>query len=136
MRATVDIGAILDFTSSFGTIVMNRAYADWSALINASYQWQHTNRAVDLTQLFSTSSLKNGADIRLAVDVIEDVFRLADLTHIIIVAGDSDYIPLAQRCPASRSRRPPLLRSSRLPLRAKRMSPLPRPPTPTRARRP
>ena len=97
-RVTVDIGAILDFASSFGTIVMSRAYADWSALINASYQWQLTNRAVDLTQLFSTSSLKNGADIRLAVDVIEDVFRLEDLTHIIIVAGDSDYIPLAQRC--------------------------------------
>ena len=41
---------------------------------------------------------KNGADIRLAVDAVEDMFRLPDLTHVVIVAGDSDYIPLAQRC--------------------------------------
>ncbi|MGC2380617.1 MAG: NYN domain-containing protein, partial [Mycobacterium sp.] len=40
----------------------------------------------------------NGADIRLAVDAVEDMFRLPDLTHVVIVAGDSDYIPLAQRC--------------------------------------
>jgi hypothetical protein len=31
------------------------------------------------------------------VDAIEDMFRLPDLTHIVIVAGDSDYIALAQR---------------------------------------
>jgi hypothetical protein len=26
------------------------------------------------------------------------MFRLPDLTHVVIVAGDSDYVPLAQRC--------------------------------------
>ena len=26
------------------------------------------------------------------------MFRLPDLTHVVIVAGDSDYIALAQRC--------------------------------------
>ncbi|MFZ3295371.1 OST-HTH/LOTUS domain-containing protein, partial [Mycobacterium sp.] len=31
-------------------------------------------------------------------DAVEDMFRLPDLTHVVIVAGDSDYIPLAQRC--------------------------------------
>ncbi len=98
-HAEVDISAILDFASSFGTIVLSRAYADWSIGVNASYQGQLMERAVDLTQLFPTAhSLKNGADIRLAVDVIEDSFRLKGLTHVIIVAGDSDYIPLAQRC--------------------------------------
>jgi uncharacterized LabA/DUF88 family protein len=97
--ATVDIGAILDFASSFGTTVVNRAYADWSVPVNASYQRQLMNRAVDLTQLFTltTRGTKNGADIRLAVDVVEDLFRLPDLTHVIIVAGDSDYIALAQK---------------------------------------
>ena len=40
----------------------------------------------------------NGADIRLAVDAVEDMFRPPDLTHVVIVAGDSDYIALAQRC--------------------------------------
>jgi hypothetical protein len=56
-------------------------------------------RAVDLVQLFPAAAYgKNGADIRLAVDTVEDMFRLPDLTHVVIVAGDSDYIPLAQRC--------------------------------------
>jgi len=96
-QAKVDIGAILDYCSSFGTIAVSRAYADWSAPANASYQRQLINRAVDLAQLFQvTSGGKNGADIRLAVDVVEELYRLPDLTHVVIVAGDSDYIALAQ----------------------------------------
>ncbi|MEA9983864.1 MULTISPECIES: NYN domain-containing protein [Subtercola] len=97
--ATVNFDAIIDFAASFGTMVVNRAYADWSVPVNASYQRQLMSRAVDLTQLFTTTTrgTKNGADIRLAVDVVEDLFRLPDLTHIIIVAGDSDYIALAQK---------------------------------------
>ena len=98
VAATVDIGAVLDYASSFGTIVLSRAYADWSMPVNAGYRRQLIGRAVDLTQLFpSTRGMKNGADIRLAVDVVEDLFRLTDLTHIVIAAGDSDYIALAQR---------------------------------------
>ncbi|BDI22882.1 NYN domain-containing protein [Herbiconiux sp. L3-i23] len=97
-RARIDVGAVLDYASSFGTIAHSRAYADWSVPANAGYRDQLVERAVDLTQLFPTTrGLKNGADIRLAVDVLEDLFRLPDLTHIVIVAGDSDYIPLAQR---------------------------------------
>ncbi|VEG52987.1 NYN domain [Mycolicibacterium aurum] len=98
-RATVDVGAIIDFASSFGTLVLTRAYADWSAEINAGYRGQLVGRAVDLVQLFPAAAYgKNGADIRLAVDAVEDMFRLPDLTHVVIVGGDSDYIALAQRC--------------------------------------
>src|SRR5271168_2347866 len=97
--ATVDVGAIIDFASSFGTLVLTRAYADWSADVNAAYHGQLVSRAVDLVQLFPAAAYgKNGADIRLAVDAVEDMFRLPDLTHVVIVAGDSDYIALAQRC--------------------------------------
>ncbi|GJO56561.1 hypothetical protein NJB1604_48640 [Mycobacterium marinum] len=97
--ATVDLGAIIDFASSFGTLVLTRAYADWSADVNAGYHGQLVGRAVDLVQLFPAASYgKNGADIRLAVDAVEDMFRLPDLTHVVIVGGDSDYIALAQRC--------------------------------------
>ena len=98
-RAGVDVGAVLDFASSFGTLVLTRAYADWSAYVNAGYRQQLVGRAVDLVQLFPAAAYgKNGADIRLAVDAVEDMFRLPDLTHVVIVAGDSDYIALAQRC--------------------------------------
>jgi uncharacterized LabA/DUF88 family protein len=98
-RATVDIGAIIDFASSFGTLVLTRAYADWSVEVNTTYREQLVGRAVDLVQLFPAAAYgKNGADIRLAVDTVEDMFRLPDLTHVVIAAGDSDYIALAQRC--------------------------------------
>jgi len=97
--ATVDVGAILDYAASYGTLVLTRAYADWSSPVNAIYRRQLVARAVDLVQLFPAAAYaKNGADIRLAVDAVEDMFRLPDLTHVAIVAGDSDYVPLAQRC--------------------------------------
>lgn len=97
--ATVDVSAIIDYASSFGTLVLTRAYADWSSPVNAVYRSQLVARAVDLVQLFPAAAYaKNGADIRLAVDAVEDMFRLDDLTHVVIVAGDSDYVPLAQRC--------------------------------------
>lgn len=97
--AVVDVGAVIDYASSFGTLVLTRAYADWSSPINADYRAQLVARAVDLVQLFPAAAYaKNGADIRLAVDAVEDMFRLDDLTHVVIVAGDSDYVPLAQRC--------------------------------------
>lgn len=97
--ATIDVGAIIDFAASFGTLVLTRAYADWSSPVNAHYRSQLVARAVDLVQLFPAAAYaKNGADIRLAVDAVEDMFRLDDSTHVVIVAGDSDYVPLAQRC--------------------------------------
>lgn len=97
-QATVDVGAILDYAASFGTPVISKAYADWSVAVNAGYRQQLLSRAVDLVQLFPTTrGIKNGADIRLAVDVMEDLFRLPDITHVVIVAGDSDYIALAQK---------------------------------------
>lgn len=96
--ATVDIGAILDYAASFGSLMLTRAYADWSSPVNAEYRSQLVARAVDLVQLFPAAAYaKNGADIRLAVDTVEDLFRTPDITHVVIVSGDSDYVPLAQR---------------------------------------
>ncbi|MGR2752541.1 NYN domain-containing protein [Agromyces arachidis] len=96
-QATVDIDAVLDFAATFGTIAIARAYADWSTPVNASYRNQLIERAVDLVQLFPLSATKNGADIRLSVDAIEDLFLIENLSHIVIVAGDSDYVALAQK---------------------------------------
>ncbi|MFW5471086.1 NYN domain-containing protein [Knoellia sp. CPCC 206435] len=97
-EAMVDVGAIIDYASSFGTVALTRAYADWSVPANAAYRSQLVDRAVDLVQLFATSGTKNGADIRLSIDSVNDLVDHADLTHVVVVAGDSDYIALAQRC--------------------------------------
>ena len=97
-EARINVGAIIDYATSFGTVAFTRAYADWSVPANAAFRPQLVNRAVNLTQLFSTSGTKNGADIRLSIDAIDDLYRHADLTHVVIVAGDSDFIALAQHC--------------------------------------
>ena len=97
-QAAVDLSAIIDYASSFGTVALTRAYADWSLPANAAYRKQLIDRAVDLVQLFTTSGMKNGADIRLSIDAVEDLTQHGDITHVVVVAGDSDYIPLAQRC--------------------------------------
>ena len=36
--AQVDIGAIIDYAASFGSVSLSRAYADWSVPANAAYK--------------------------------------------------------------------------------------------------
>ena len=97
-EAKVDLGVVMEYAATLGTVAINRAYADWSAWWMHLYRNDLLNYAVDLTQLFPLSGTKNGADIRLACDVIEDLNHHADITHVIVVAGDSDFVALAQRC--------------------------------------
>jgi hypothetical protein len=96
-EAEVDLGAIIDYAASFGTVAFARAYADWSVPANAAYRNPLVNWSVDLVQLFPASGTKNGADIRLAVDAVEDLGLHPEVSHLLFVAGDSDYVPLAQR---------------------------------------
>lgn len=96
--AQVDIGAIIDYAASFGSVSLSRAYADWSVPANAAYKDELMERALRLVQLFTASGVKNGADIRLAVDAVEDLIRHPEISHVVLVAGDSDYVPLAQSC--------------------------------------
>lgn len=96
--AEIDLGAIIDYAASFGPVSLCRAYADWSVPANAAYKAPLVDRSISLVQLFSVSGTKNGADIRLAVDAVEDLVRHPEITHVVFVAGDSDYVPLAQSC--------------------------------------
>jgi len=96
--AQIDIGAIIDYAASFGSVSLSRAYADWSVPANAAYKDELMERALHLVQLFTASGVKNGADILLAVDAVEDLMRHPEISHVVLVAGDSDYVPLAQSC--------------------------------------
>ena len=44
---------------------------------------------------------KNGADIKLSLDAMEDILRFSHITAVIVVGGDSDFIPLAQKVKAA-----------------------------------
>ena len=98
-EASVNLAAILDLAASLGTIAIARAYADWAVPVNDSYTKQLNKMSVTPVHLSpSGQGSKNGADIRLTIDVMEDVLGSAELTHVVIVAGDSDFIPLIRRC--------------------------------------
>jgi hypothetical protein len=93
----LDVDAIVDYAASLGVVAISRAYANWASPAFSSYARDLTSRAIDLTQLFPLSGTKNGADIRLATDVVDDLTRYADLTHVLVAAGDSDYVAVAQK---------------------------------------
>jgi hypothetical protein len=97
-QAHVDLAAIIDYAASFGTVSLARAYANWADPVNTRYAADTMRKSIDLVQMFPLSGTKNGADIRLAIDVIDDLSRYSYLSHVLIVAGDSDYVSLAQRC--------------------------------------
>src|SRR5215475_4484903 len=70
-EARVDLGAIIDYASTFGTVVISRAYDDWSRPVSRSYSADTLKRSIDLVQMFPITGTKNGADIRLAIDATE-----------------------------------------------------------------
>jgi hypothetical protein len=97
-EAHVDLEAVMDYAASFGSVAISRAYANWASVVNGDYGPDLMRSSIDLVQMFPLSGSKNGADIRLAIDVIDDLSRHTHVTHVLVVAGDSDYVSLAQRC--------------------------------------
>jgi uncharacterized protein (TIGR00288 family) len=94
----VDIKRILDEINRItqGRIILKRAYADWGAF--KDYRSDLLENSTEPVQTFSlTHKGKNGADIRMAVDVIEFVLRQTDITHIALASGDSDFTPLVMK---------------------------------------
>ena len=96
----VDIQAIVELASSFGPVAINRAYCNWQWY--GRYRDALLQSAVELIQLFSPgASAKNGADIKLCLDATEDMSRFDHLGTIVIVGGDSDFMPVAQKIKAA-----------------------------------
>jgi len=92
----IDIDAIMEYISSLGEVNINKAYGEWSLF--GKYSKSLHNYSIDLIQLFPRGShMKNGADIRMAIDVVEDMHFHSHIDKIIILGGDSDYIALAQK---------------------------------------
>lgn len=92
----VDVQAVMDAAASFGPIAINRAYCNWQFF--GRYRDQLLQNAIELVQLFPPGgTAKNGADIRLCLDVMEDAGRYSRVGTVIVVGGDSDFMPLAHK---------------------------------------
>ena len=96
----VDVQAVVDLAASFGPIAINRAYGNWQFF--GRYRDALLQSAVELIQLFPPGgSAKNGADIKLCLDAAEDIARFSHVGTVVIVGGDSDYMPVAQKIKAA-----------------------------------
>ncbi|MBK6651095.1 MAG: NYN domain-containing protein [Betaproteobacteria bacterium] len=96
----VDIQAVVEFAASFGPIAINRAYCNWQFF--GRYRDALLQNGVELLQLFPPGgAAKNGADIKLCLDANEDIGRFAHIGTVVIVGGDSDFMPLSQKIKAA-----------------------------------
>ena len=96
----IDIAAVVELAASFGPIAINRAYCNWQYF--SRYRDALLQSAVELVQLFPPGgAAKNGADIKLCLDAMEDVGRLAHIATVVVVSGDSDFMPLSQKVKAA-----------------------------------
>lgn len=96
----VNVQAVLDLAASFGPVAINRAYCNWQYF--GRYRDALLQGAVELIQLFPPgASAKNGADIKLCLDAAEDITRFAHIGTVLIVGGDSDFMPVAQKIKAA-----------------------------------
>lgn len=92
----IDIQVIMDLAASFGPVAINRAYCNWQFF--GRYRDGLLQSAMELIQLFPPgASTKNGADIRLCLDAAEDITRFGHIGTVMVVGGDSDFMPLAQK---------------------------------------
>jgi uncharacterized LabA/DUF88 family protein len=96
----VDVQALVEFAASFGPLAINRAYCNWQFF--GRYRDVLMQNAIELLQLFPPGgTAKNGADIRLCLDAMEDVARFPHIGTVVIVGGDSDFMPVAQKIKAA-----------------------------------
>lgn len=96
----IDVAAVVALACALGPLAINRAYCNWQFF--GRYRDALLQSAVDLVQLFPPgASAKNGADIRLCLDALDDVSRCGHIGTVLVVGGDSDFMPLAQRLKAA-----------------------------------
>jgi hypothetical protein len=96
----IDVSTIIEFALSVGPLAINRAFANWVSFNR--YRVALLQSAIELIQVFPPgANAKNGADIKLCLDVLDDMTRFPHIGTIIVVGGDSDYMPLSYKVKAA-----------------------------------
>jgi uncharacterized LabA/DUF88 family protein len=95
----IDVAAVTSVASTFGAVAIHKAYCNWQYF--GRYRDALLQNSIELVQLFPPgSATKNGADIRLCLDALEDCLQLLHINTVVVVGGDSDFMPLAQKLKA------------------------------------
>ncbi|HRR66925.1 MAG TPA: NYN domain-containing protein [Methanomassiliicoccales archaeon] len=92
------IDDILDYAKGYGDVLIKKAFADWNKPPCSQYVEDLRLRAFDLVFLPQTSlSGKNGADLRMTIDALEDMYNKSLLDVFFLGTGDTDFIHLIRK---------------------------------------
>ena len=92
------IDDILDFAKGYGDVLIKKAFADWNKPPCNQYVEDLRLKAFDLIFLPQTSlSGKNGADLRMTIDALEDMYDKELLDVFFLGTGDTDFIHLVRK---------------------------------------
>lgn len=94
--AQFDIDTVLERLLVKGSIVVKKAYCDWSRY--ATFKPAMHEAAFELIDIpHLRQSGKNSADIRMVVDALDLCYTKAHVDTFIIISGDSDFSPLVSK---------------------------------------
>lgn len=88
------IPAILLRCASYGTLLVKRAFADWSRPGMRNFRNVLNRNAIEAVHLVSYARGKNAADITLCLNAMELV-QTGQFDAVCLVSSDSDFTPLA-----------------------------------------
>jgi hypothetical protein len=102
MGVPVDIAPVLDHLSKHhGRVQIKRSFGDVSSLPAPAFSPYRIRRMLQAHQIDHldiphrpTSYSKNSADIRLVVEAVALIHQRPEITHIVVVSNDRDFIPL------------------------------------------
>lgn len=95
-ESPIDLAVVLRYAATVGTVALNRAYCDWTRPLFRNYGMQLAKAGGEPVQQFAATAAKNGADIRMALDIAEDLTFDPDVTDVLICSGDSDFLALIE----------------------------------------
>lgn len=90
----VSVRAVLDFAATLGPVSINRAYGNWQWL--ARYRDELSEGGLELIQIYPRGA-RASADVKMAMDAVQDLFSHSHIKTVILVGGDADHSALAQK---------------------------------------
>lgn len=95
-HADFDIGKVLERLVLKGSIVVKKAYCDWS--FYKDFKPRMHEAAFELIEIpHPRQSGKNSADIRMVVDALDLCYTKPHVGTFVILSGDSDFSPLVSK---------------------------------------
>ena len=90
------VRSILLRAACYGTLLVKRAFADWSRPDMRRFKSVLNQNAIEAVHLVSYARGKNAADITLCLNAM-DLVHTGQFDAVCLVSSDSDFTPLAFR---------------------------------------